>query len=73
MSDKQIKITAEQMRAVARYETTVSEIADFKNNPEVDVIFEQPFQITLDVLPVTGAAMFREMRNAGSIFVELNA
>ena len=48
MSDRQIKITAEQMRAVARYETTVSEIADFKNNSEVDVIFEQPFQITLD-------------------------
>ena len=47
MSDRQIKITAEQMRAVARYETTVSEIADFKNNSEVDVIFEQPFQITL--------------------------
>ncbi len=48
MSDRQIKITGEQMRAVARYETTVSEIADFKNNSEVDVIFEQPFQITLD-------------------------
>ena len=68
MSDRQIKITAEQMRAVARYETTVSEIADFKNNPEVDVIFEQPFQITVDdVIPVTEAAMFREMRDAFSL------